>query len=67
MPLYEYLCRRCGARFTLLQPMSVAREGHTCPECGSVQTSRTISTFACCGSAGEMDAGGCGPAGSPFR
>lgn len=66
MPLYEYLCGRCGSRFTRLQPMSAPREGHACPDCGSVQTRRLISTFAQTG-CGVDSGSGCGPSGSPFR
>jgi putative FmdB family regulatory protein len=67
MPLYEYLCRHCGDRFTLLQSMSASREGHECPACGSRQTARAISSFACCGGEKAGTEAGCGPAGGRFR
>jgi putative FmdB family regulatory protein len=66
MPLYEYVCPACGARFTKLQPMSAPRDGNECPECGTRQTRRVMSTFAQCG--GDIPAAsGCGPGTSPFR
>ncbi|MCC6731327.1 MAG: zinc ribbon domain-containing protein [Chthonomonadales bacterium] len=65
MPLYEYACAQCGARFTLLQPMTVARDGHACPECGSLCTRRVMSSFATSGA--DTSAAGCGPGGSGFR
>jgi putative FmdB family regulatory protein len=66
MPLYEYACACCGARFTRLQPMSAPREGHECPHCASTQTRRVVSSFAQSGSAASASTG-CGPSGSPFR
>ncbi len=66
MPVYEYVCSQCDARFSLLQPMSAPRDGNECPECGSRGTRRIMSSFAAKG-AGGSQAGGCGPSGSPFR
>jgi len=66
MPLYEYVCADCGARFTRLQPMSAPREGNACPECSATQTRRVVSTFA--RTAGDATAAAaCGPGSSPFR
>lgn len=64
MPIYEYRCDRCGARFSLLQPFSAAREGNACPECGQTSTRRVMSAFASKGGDGGSD---CGPAGGRFR
>ncbi len=44
MPLYEYACNPCGARFERLQPMSAARESD-CPRCG-LPAKRVLSVFA---------------------
>jgi putative FmdB family regulatory protein len=66
MPLYEYLCVQCGERFTKLQPMSAPREGNECPQCGTRNTRRVMSTFAQCGG-DTTAAGGCEPGSSPFR
>ncbi len=45
MPLYEYICATCGARFEKLRPMSKADEPAPCIQCGSQDTSRAISLF----------------------
>lgn len=44
MPLYEYECGECGARFTKLQ--NIDAPVPTCPECGSEQVKKMISIFA---------------------
>jgi putative FmdB family regulatory protein len=64
MPLYEYACGCCGARFVRLQPMSAPRDGNECPECGSRDTRRVMSGFAT--GAGSGASAGCGPSGQ-FR
>ncbi len=46
MPLYEYTCRSCGARFEVLQRIGANGEGLTCPKCGSVEVAKQFSTFA---------------------
>ncbi len=65
MPMYEYVCDKCGERFSMLQPMSAAREGHRCPACGEKQTRRVMSSFATCGP--TASGSGCGPGGGAFR
>ncbi len=45
MPLYEYYCRRCAAKFELLRPMSRADEPATCPQ-GHGAATRMLSVFA---------------------
>ena len=45
MPLYEYYCRRCEARFELLRSMSRSEEPATCPS-GHEGAERTLSVFA---------------------
>ncbi len=45
MPLYEYYCRACAAKFELLRPMNRADEVATCPE-GHRGSHRTLSVFA---------------------
>ncbi len=45
MPLYEYYCTRCAAKFELLRPMSRADEPATCPE-GHAGAARMLSMFA---------------------
>ena len=45
MPLYEYQCGECEARFEMLRPMSRADEPAICPQ-GHPGAKRAISTFA---------------------
>ena len=46
MALYEYKCADCEERFDLMRPMSAADDAAPCPECGSVESRRVISSFA---------------------
>lgn len=43
MPIYEYQCKKCNARFEELQRMN---EKANCPKCGSSSVERLLSTFA---------------------
>ena len=45
MPLYEYYCPTCGARFELLRPMSRSSEPAACPS-GHRGAERVVSLFA---------------------
>lgn len=62
MPLYEYRCPTCAARFELLRPMSRASEPATCPA-GHPGAERVLSLFAArsqeSGGAATSLAGGC--------
>jgi putative FmdB family regulatory protein len=54
MPLYEYYCRPCAAKFELLRPMSRSDEPAVCPE-GHRGAARTLSVVAPVGRAGGAD------------
>ena len=41
MPIYEFSCERCGARFEGLVPAGT--ESIACPECGAAETVRVFS------------------------
>ena len=43
MPLYEYRCPACGAKFSDLADVDAAAP--TCPKCGNAETRRLISSF----------------------
>ena len=73
MPIYEYICKRCDARFERLVK-SMSDEGSSkvaCPECKSTQTARSMSVFAVSSSAGSPGRssvpapGMCGRCGGP--
>ncbi|MBN1811787.1 MAG: zinc ribbon domain-containing protein [Anaerolineae bacterium] len=46
MPIYEYQCADCGAKFGKLRPMSQADSPAACLQCGSGRTSRVLSLFS---------------------
>jgi putative FmdB family regulatory protein len=59
MPIYEYKCRMCDARFEALRPMREGHEPARCPACGAMETSRLLSVFAAQRSA-DSSGGECG-------
>jgi putative FmdB family regulatory protein len=60
MPLYEYVCLKCGQNFETLVLSS--DEQVVCPECESVELERVLSPFAV--AAGQTSIGrGCGSGG----
>lgn len=71
MPIYEYQCKACDAKFEkLVRSMSDADKGVPCPTCKSKDTARALSVFAAVsgegGSKGSADAGPmCGRCGGP--
>jgi putative FmdB family regulatory protein len=46
MPIYEYTCKSCEARFEQLQRSMTPAEHVKCAECGSKRTARALSVFA---------------------
>ena len=64
MPLYEYHCPSCNARFEILQKIGEGAEGLECPECGAEKLEKQFSTFASTGTntstAGFGGGAGCG-------
>jgi len=65
MPIYEYYCRRCTAKFEQLRPIVRADEPATCAK-GHAGATRTLSVFAAVskGADGEFEmmpssGGGC--------
>ncbi|MGH7732004.1 MAG: FmdB family zinc ribbon protein [Candidatus Eiseniibacteriota bacterium] len=62
MPIFEYRCPACGARYEAL--LSHADQGSPrCPRCGGGQVERLISAFAVARSqAGTPATGPCGSA-----
>ena len=63
MPIYEYICQDCGARFDVLRSMREADAPIHCKKCESDHTSRALSVFfAQSGErqvAGSSGGGGC--------
>jgi putative FmdB family regulatory protein len=44
VPIYEFICEACGARFERL--LDAGAEGPACPECGADRTRRVFSAQA---------------------
>lgn len=73
MPLYEYTCQKCHAKFEkLVRTMSAGDDEKVeCPKCRSTRTARSISVFAAVSSgapAGQSSVppgAGCGRCGGP--
>ena len=66
MPIYEYICAKCGTNFELL-----VREGTklACPECGAAKVEKQFSAFAAHegGKSGPPPCQGSGPGCNPGR
>jgi putative FmdB family regulatory protein len=64
MPLYEYACRSCGARFEKIRKSSERLLSLPCPGCGAEDTSLRLSTPGFVGTASAGPSAPCGvPAG----
>ena len=46
MPLYEYRCKECKRRFSLLVGMTAEKQKQACPHCGSPKLAKLISRIA---------------------
>ncbi|WIF95741.1 FmdB family zinc ribbon protein [Caminicella sporogenes] len=60
MPIFEYVCEKCGYKFEKLVRSSDSDKKQKCPECGSENTKKVFSTFACGGNSGGFSAPSCG-------
>ena len=56
MPIYEYLCGKCGARFEHLA-RTLSDAAAKCPKCGAPKPVKQLSTFSAKASEGH-DHGG---------
>ncbi|GMU87721.1 MAG: hypothetical protein AMXMBFR48_29620 [Ignavibacteriales bacterium] len=75
MPMYEYKCNECSAKFEQFQKSLASSQRIECPQCKSEKVTKLFSSFAAVGSSGgsfESDysdscsapAGGCCGGGS---
>jgi len=46
MPLFEYRCKDCGSRFTLLVGVTAEKAKRCCPKCGCTRVTKLISRIA---------------------
>ena len=71
MPIYEYTCRDCGAKFEQFVRTMSGQDKFNCPKCNSKQTARALSVFAVgaegarASSAASGDMPTCGRCGGP--
>jgi putative FmdB family regulatory protein len=69
MPIYEYFCAKCGAKFEELRAAARADDAATCPS-GHRGATRVLSVFARVGRGGTSESasmtggGGCGCGGA---
>ncbi len=56
MPIYEFVCKSCEKKFTLLIITQEDQKDIRCPHCGSENVKRVFSPF---GSLGGSSKGGC--------
>ena len=64
MPIYEYACQACGARFETLVRSFGASADAECPHCHSMNCRKSISLFSSVSSGSRTGAGGdCAPSG----
>ena len=57
MPIYEYACNGCRKKVSIFQRSMTASTAVRCPECGSENLSRLISSFAFHRSMPDFDLG----------
>ena len=46
MPIYEYVCERCGNRFELYRGFWQPDDEIECPSCGQTSPERQFSSFS---------------------
>lgn len=64
MPLYEYYCRQCAAKFELLRPMSRMDEPASCSK-GHPAGERVLSLFAALSKGRDGEVSAVGASGCP--
>jgi putative FmdB family regulatory protein len=62
MPIYEYRCRKCDAKFEMLRSMSASDKEIDCPECGENSAERVFSVFG--STSGSSSGVNCAPSSS---
>jgi len=46
MPLYTYICKKCGEEFDLLVGVTSEKIDYKCKKCGSRRIERKLGTFS---------------------
>ncbi len=55
MPIYSYVCKKCGKTFDLLEGMTAHKAEKKCPQCGSKNIERTLAAFSVGAGGGGSD------------
>lgn len=68
MPIFEFICKKCGQCFEKLVFASDEEKALPCPSCGDLKTERLMSSFSCgrsstTGATGLDSSTGCSPQG----
>lgn len=66
MPIYEYRCKQCGAKFEKLVKLSTQLSEIECPKCGARKADKSVSRPGLTGSSPSgksLGAPSCGPIG----
>jgi putative FmdB family regulatory protein len=67
MPIYEYRCKQCSAKFDKLVKLSTQTAEIECPKCGAHKAEKSVSLFgtsgASSGSGSFSASSSCGPMG----
>lgn len=58
MPIYEYFCKSCGEKFSLLQRVSSTERDTDCPKCSSKDVKKLVSSFCCSSTASGLSSPG---------
>lgn len=58
MPIYEFVCKKCGSAFDRLVPFDWKTAGVQCSECGSTELDRVVSRIGGFSSGGKLKTAG---------
>ena len=47
MPIYEYICKKCNHRFSVLHRSGSKEKDTMCPKCDSDDIKKNFSVFSC--------------------
>ena len=53
MPVYEYICKACSEKFSLLQRVSSGENETQCTKCSSREVRKVMSSFCCSSGSGS--------------
>ncbi|AQQ08516.1 putative regulatory protein, FmdB family [Sedimentisphaera cyanobacteriorum] len=66
MPMYEYSCEECGKKFQFFQKSMQSEKKQSCPDCGSSNVRKLISSFSPGSDTSSADSVSCPTGTCPF-